>query len=228
MSDIRTLRTGVLACIAVAVCFGAPAGLAAASQTPAGADASWDAQRYIKVDEVKPGMTGYCLTDYGEHGIEKFALKVVNVVHNIEPGRNAILVMGTDERFRHSGIVAGCSGSPVYFDGRLAGALAFGWEFGKDPLYGVTPIDEMLQVGCGCDATTPQNPARSAAVSFDFSQPINLAEVGAQLAARKLPGTTSAGRRRCLVRCSCPACRPKPVSNSPGNWRPWASRRRRA
>ena len=41
----------------------------------------------------------------------------------------------------------GCSGSPVYIDGRLAGALALGWTFSKDPLYGVTPIEEMLEVG---------------------------------------------------------------------------------
>ena len=43
-------------------------------------DAIWDSQRYIKVDEIKPGMAAYCLTDYGEAGIEKFALKVLDVV----------------------------------------------------------------------------------------------------------------------------------------------------
>ena len=92
-------------------------------------------------------MDAYCLTDYGEAGIEKFALKVLDIVRDVEPGRNAILVMGLDERFKHTGPVGGCSGSPVYIDGRLAGALAFGWTFSKDPLYGVTPIEEMLEVG---------------------------------------------------------------------------------
>ena len=104
-----------------------------------------EAPRYIHIDEIEPGMEAYCLTDYGEAGIEKFALRVVDVVHNIDPGHNAILVMGTDERFQHTGPVGGCSGSPVYIDGRLAGALAFGWSFSKDPLYGVTPIKEMLE-----------------------------------------------------------------------------------
>ena len=63
------------------------------------------------------------------------------------PGRNIILVQSSDERFVHTGPWPGCSGSPVYIEGKLAGALAFGWLFSKDPLYGVTPIEEMLRVG---------------------------------------------------------------------------------
>jgi hypothetical protein len=175
--------------IAAAVFPVALTGVLHAANKARAADALWDPQRYIKIDEIKPGMQGYCLTDYGEAGIEKFELKVVNVVREIEPGRNAILVMGTDERFQHTGIVAGCSGSPVYLDGRLAGALAFGWPFSKDPLYGVTPIDEMLQVGLACGSGAPRNSARTGALTFDFSKPINLSEVNEQLTARKLLGS---------------------------------------
>jgi len=176
--------------IAVAICLLAPMGaLHAAGKGRARAEALWDSQRYISVDEVKPGMPGYCLTEYGEAGIEKFELKVVNVIHEFEPGRNAILVMGLDERFKHSGIVGGCSGSPVYIDGRLAGALSFGWTFAKDPLYGVTPIAEMLEVGLGGEPGTSGGSSRTAAFAFDFSKPINLAEINEQLTARKLIGT---------------------------------------
>ncbi|MHC4680007.1 MAG: SpoIVB peptidase S55 domain-containing protein, partial [Planctomycetota bacterium] len=74
-------------------------------------------------------MEAYCLTEYGVAGIEKFGLEVVDVVRNIDPGRDAVLVRGTDERFEKTGPVAGCSGSPVYIDGRLAGALAFTWPY---------------------------------------------------------------------------------------------------
>ena len=109
--------------------------------------AELDKSRYITIDEIKPGMSAYCLTVYKGTNIEKFDLEVIDVIHNFQPGRNAILVMGTDPRFVHTGPVAGCSGSPVYINGRLAGALAFGWNFSKDPLYGVTPIAEMLRVG---------------------------------------------------------------------------------
>ena len=116
---------------------------------PKGTEGVWDPARYISIDEIKPGMQAYCLTEYGIAGIEKFGLEIVDVVRNIEPGRNAILVKGTDERFMRTGPVAGCSGSPVYIEGRLAGALAFAWPFSKDPLYGATPIEEMLRVGQG-------------------------------------------------------------------------------
>ena len=146
------------------------------------AGALWDPQRYIKVDEVEPGMEAYCLTDYGEAGIEKFALKVVDVVRDMEPGRDAILVMGLDDRFKHTGVVGGCSGSPVYIDGRLAGALAFGWTFAKDALYGVTPIEEMLQVGAGAGAKSSARPPAHAAFKFDLSKPVDLAEIGRQVA----------------------------------------------
>ena len=125
--------------------------------------------RYIGIDEIKPGMEAYCLTVFEGTKIEKFALEVVSVVRNISPGRNAILVRGTDERFKHSGPVAGCSGSPVFINGRMAGALAFGWSFSKDPLYGVTPIDEMLEVGKGS-----YKGQAAGAMTLDMSAPFDL------------------------------------------------------
>ncbi len=161
-------------------------GPTAHGQAPA--DASSDAERYIGIDEIEPGMEAYCLTDYGEAGIEKFALKVVDVIHNMDPGHDAILVMGTDERFKHTGPVGGCSGSPVYIDGRLAGALAFGWSFPKDPLYGVTPIKEMLAVGRTNPALNSRRSGSQAAFTFDFSEPIDLAAISEQIAARRLFG----------------------------------------
>ena len=168
------------------------AGTVAAGRQDASTDALWDPQRYIKIDEIKPGMEAYCLTDYGEAGIEKFGLKVVNIVRDFEPAHNIILVVGVDERFKHTGIVAGCSGSPVYIDGRLAGALAMGFPFAKDPLYGVTPIEEMLQVSPS--SASPSAPAsRHAAFRFDFSKPINLAEIDRQIAGMQPLSGRSAG-----------------------------------
>jgi hypothetical protein len=128
-----------------------------------------DKTKYITIDEISPGMDAVCLTVYKGVEPEKFNLKVVDTVRDITPGRNAILVMGTDEKFIHTGPVAGCSGSPVYINNRLAGALAFAWVYSKDPLYGVTPIEEMLQAG----SYTPDKGASSAPLS-DFSKPIDL------------------------------------------------------
>lgn len=195
MPKIRTAQGGGLGILPVgAACLLIFTGaLGAAGKRQACIDALWDSERYIRIDEVKPEMEAYCLTDYGEAGIEKFALKVLDVVRDIEPGRNAILVMGTDERFKHTGPVGGCSGSPVYIDGRLAGAMAFGWTFSKDPLYGVTPIEEMLEVGLLDGTGASGASSQSAALTFDFSKPIDLAEIDRQLMARKLPLTASSG-----------------------------------
>lgn len=148
---------------------------------PAGLEGVWDSSRYIGLDEISPGMEAYCLTEYGLAGIEKFALKVIDVVRNVEPGRDAILVQGTDERFQQTGPVAGCSGSPVYINGRLAGALAFTWPYAKDPLYGTTPIAEMLAVGRGRQGGVSAGVSEPAGLALDFTAPIDLAAVDKQL-----------------------------------------------
>jgi hypothetical protein len=142
----------------------------------------WDPAKYISLDEIKPGMEAYCLTEYDLAGVEKFGLKVVDVIRNIEPGRDAILVRGTEGRFIDAGPVAGCSGSPVYIDGRLAGALALSWAFSKEPLYAATPIAEMLKVGEErCEGLDSGYQMRDAGYVFDFSKPIDFAEIDKQI-----------------------------------------------
>jgi len=139
-----------------------------------------DKSKYITIDEVEPGMEAYCLTVYKNTEVEKFALEVLSVVRNYSPGKDAIIVMGTDERFIHTGPVHGCSGSPVYIDGRLAGALAFGWQGSKDPLYGVTPIEEMLRAGTILNSRTL---SEQSGFSFDYSVPLDFAEIDRELKA---------------------------------------------
>lgn len=165
------------------------AGLGYAVESPTGLEDVWDPAKYISLDEIKPGMKAYCLTEYGTAGIEKFNLKVVDVVRNLNPSsgpgsRDAILVQGTDKRFKHTGPVAGCSGSPVYIDGRLAGALAFTWTYAKDPLYGTTPIGEMLQIGLGSEGGQSDSESRHVDLALDFSAPIDLHQVDRQLRSR--------------------------------------------
>jgi hypothetical protein len=136
-----------------------------------------DTERHIGLDEIEPEMQAYCLTVFSGTEVEKFDFEVVSVIHNFKPDRDAILVKGTDERFIHAGVVAGCSGSPVYIDGRIAGALAFGWSFSKDPLYVVTPIKEMLEVGTG-SSDLQKNRMR---LSLDLSGPLDLARLEKQI-----------------------------------------------
>ena len=138
----------------------------------------FDETKYITIDQIRPGMEAYCLTCYKGTEIEKFGLEVLDVVRDISPGKDAILVRGTDERFIHTGPVGGCSGSPVYIDGRLAGAMSFGWIYSKDPLYGVTPIEEMLQVG---KAGYSEQDAQQKGFAFDYSAPLDFAEIDRQI-----------------------------------------------
>jgi hypothetical protein len=150
----------------------------------------WDPAKHISLDEIKPGMEAYCLTEYGIAGVEKFGMEVVDVMRDIEPGKDAILVRGTDERFIRTGPVGGCSGSPVYIDDRLAGALSFAWTYSTDPVYGATPIEEMLRVGqgavkrkkgsLGTQVSYFKQSAGQAGFVFDFSKPIDFAEIDRQ------------------------------------------------
>ena len=107
----------------------------------------FDPARHIGTNEIKPGMAGYGLTVFSGTKPERFTVKVVSVIHNHEPGRDAIIIRCVDnEQFAMARGVQGVSGSPVYFNNRLAGAMAFGWAYSQEPLYGVTPIREMLGV----------------------------------------------------------------------------------
>jgi hypothetical protein len=100
----------------------------------------------MPVDDIKPGMKGYALTVFQGVTPDKFEIEVVDVVRDYLPGQDAVLFNSPDPRMQHSGIVGGMSGSPIYIEGKLAGALAYGYRFNKDPLGGLTPIENMLEI----------------------------------------------------------------------------------
>ena len=100
----------------------------------------------ISIDELKPGMKGYALTVFSGETPDKFEVEIIDIVRDYATGQDAVLFSSPDPRMQHSGIVGGMSGSPMYFDGRLAGALAYGYRFNKDPMGGMTPIENMLEV----------------------------------------------------------------------------------
>jgi hypothetical protein len=102
------------------------------------------ASALMPFEEVRAGMRGYGLTVFRGTRPERFDVEVIDVIHNFRPHMNAILIRPTHPTLEHAGTVAGMSGSPIYLDGRLAGAYAYGWEFGRDPVAGVTPIASML------------------------------------------------------------------------------------
>ena len=98
----------------------------------------------MPLGDVKPGMVGEALTVFQGTKPEPFKVRVVSVMHNFLPKQDIILIRAEDPRVEFSGIVAGMSGSPVYIDGKLVGAVSYAWSFAKEPLGGVTPIESML------------------------------------------------------------------------------------
>src|SRR5580658_918022 len=114
----------------------------------------------IPLSQIHEGMKGIALTVFQGVKPESMDVEVLGVMRNVNgPKGDIILVRLHGTKPEYTGVVAGMSGSPVYFDGKLAGALAFRiGEFSKEPIAGVTPIEEMLEI----DALD-QSPARGSA-----------------------------------------------------------------
>ncbi len=98
----------------------------------------------IDVDSIRPGMKGYGLTVFRGTVPERFDVEVIDVLRNFRPSQDLILIRTPHPILDKAIVVGGMSGSPIYFDGKLAGAYAYGWLFGKEPVAGVTPIASML------------------------------------------------------------------------------------
>ena len=107
-----------------------------------------DSAAIFPLKDVKPGMKGVVYTIFTGDEIEKVDLVVLGVIENaLGPKQDIILVQLLGEKAEHTGVVAGMSGSPVYFDGKLAGALSLKLgAFTKEAIGGVTPIANMMSV----------------------------------------------------------------------------------
>jgi SpoIVB peptidase S55 len=117
---------------------------------------------------VKAGMKGYGLTVLHGSTVERFEVEVLGVVPN-SLGRSQILVRVSGLGLDKTGILAGMSGSPVYFEGLLAGAVAATWGFSKEPIGAVTPIESMLAIDTGDAAAGTGGGARPTSGGAGFS-----------------------------------------------------------
>ncbi len=98
-------------------------------------------------DKVTAGMKGYGVTDMGDgKGIQRFDVEILGLLKRFAPGQDLILGRVSGIGLEKAGIIAGMSGSPIYVDGKIVGALAYGWPFSKDPICGITPIQSMLDI----------------------------------------------------------------------------------
>lgn len=107
------------------------------------------AAEIMPLSQVQKGMKGYGVTVFDGTKLEKFDVEILGVLRNIGPDQNMILARVDHPVVQRAGIIAGMSGSPVYIDGKVIGALAFGWQFAKEPVCGIQPIEDMLKIPTG-------------------------------------------------------------------------------
>ena len=107
-----------------------------------------DPSKFMTVDQIKPGMKGIGKTVFSGTKIEEFQIEVMDVAKNaMGPKSDIIWVMCSGGPLEETGVISGMSGSPIYIDGKLIGAVAYrAGSFTKRPIAGVTPIAEMLGV----------------------------------------------------------------------------------
>jgi len=151
-------RTSVLLLLALALPLHSAAAAAESPAVPT-----------LDVESLHAGQKAVVKTVFEGDKVEEFEAEIVGVLHSGRVEGDMILARATSERVLRTGVAAGMSGSPVYVDGRLIGALSSGWSFTREPLFGVTPIREMLQV---LDQPVQAEPAGTAGPTG--------AEIGAQ------------------------------------------------
>jgi len=96
--------------------------------------------------EVRPGMQGVGRTVFEGARVAEFGVRVLGVLDNaLGPRQSLILARLVGGPLAETGVISGMSGSPVFIDGRLVGAVAYSFPFGKEPIAGITPIGEMIE-----------------------------------------------------------------------------------
>ena len=102
----------------------------------------------MPLDEVKPGQKGQCLTVFEGTQVEPFDFVVKGVMRDyLGPGRHLTMVKLLGDKPEFTGVVAGMSGSPCSIDGKILGALGYAFAaFAKEPIAGITPIEDMMKV----------------------------------------------------------------------------------
>jgi hypothetical protein len=103
--------------------------------------------RFLPLKDVRAGMRGVGRTVFTGNQIDEFQVEILGVLDNIGPKQSLILARLSGGPLEHTGVMQGMSGSPVYIDGKLVGAVAMAFPFSKDPIAGIRPIEEMLKVG---------------------------------------------------------------------------------
>ncbi len=137
---LKTLRAGLTAAATLALTV-TPA--LAAPLSPA------VAEEVMPLSQVQRGQKGYGVSVFAGTARERFEVEVLGVIHDLSPNVSYVLARLSGRGLEDSGVIAGMSGSPVYIDGKLVGAVAFSWPFAKEAIAGITPIEAMRELRGG-------------------------------------------------------------------------------
>lgn len=122
----------------------AMASLAVAQQPVA---AKLNGPALFPLEDLRPGMKGTARTVFSGSETEEFGVEILGVLPGFPgPRQSAIIAKLTGANVEKTGVFAGMSGSPVYVDGKIVGAIAFSFPFSKEPIAGITPIKQMIEL----------------------------------------------------------------------------------
>lgn len=154
--------TFVLTLVVTSLCL--PVSAQKAASTVAGA---MDA-RLFPLEDVRPGMKGTARTVFAGSEPEEFGVEILGVLPGFPaPRQSAIIARLTGKNVERTAVFAGMSGSPVYIEGKLVGAIAFSFPFAKEPIAGITPIKQMIDIfERGSEEQRSRRPQEPRAVSF--------------------------------------------------------------
>src|SRR5215467_9350099 len=114
------------------------------------------------LEDIHPGMKGTARTVFSGTETEEFGVEILGVLPGFPgPRQSAIIARLTGANVEKTGVFAGMSGSPVFIDGKLVGAIAFSFPFSKEPIAGITPIKQMIDLfnkGSENDNLKPKEP----------------------------------------------------------------------
>src|SRR5436190_18959284 len=110
---------------------------------------------FFPLKDIKPGMRGTGRTVFNGDKVEEFQVEILGVLDNIGPKESLILGRLSGGPLEHTGVMQGMSGSPVYIEGKLVGAVAMAFPFAKDPIAGIRPIQDMVRTYTTMGPTPP-------------------------------------------------------------------------
>jgi hypothetical protein len=132
--------------------------------------------RIMRSSQIKRGMIGVGRSVFQGTKIEEFKVVVLGNLERVQGGADIILIKVLDGPVvkRNSGIIAGMSGSPVYINGKMIGAIALGWGFPKEPIGGVTPIESMIQSSLPDNSSPKKSTTTLSASTYRPRQPLQV------------------------------------------------------